>query len=88
MEIIITPTLPTSELFWGLNQIKYTEVLEKLEDLYKYKMIGVTDIAIVAYEWIMMIEKQKSPEFRKIQDQTIMKRLYGTQVVVKNQPWH
>lgn len=67
MEIIIAPALPTSELFWGLNQIKYTEVLEKLEDLYKYKMIGVTDIAIVAYE-LMMIEKQKSPEFRKIQD--------------------
>lgn len=50
MEIIVAPALPTSELFWGLNQIKYTEVLEKLEDLYKYKMIGVTDIAIVAYE--------------------------------------
>ena len=47
---VITPALPISELFWGLNQIKYTEVLEKLEDLYKYKMIGVTDTAIVAYE--------------------------------------
>lgn len=46
---VIAPALPTSELFWGLNQIKYTEVLEKLEDLYKYKMAGVTDISIVAY---------------------------------------
>lgn len=50
MEIIIAPALPIWELFWGLNQIKYTEVLEKLEDLYKYKMIGVTDIATVAYK--------------------------------------
>ena len=46
---VTTSALPTSELFWGLNQIKYTEVLEKLEDLYKYKMAGVTDTAIVAY---------------------------------------
>lgn len=50
MEMVIAPALPTSELFWGLNQIKYTEVLEKLEDLYKYKMIGVTDIVIVSYD--------------------------------------
>lgn len=46
---VIAPALPTSELLWGLNQIKYTEVLEKLEDLYKYKMVGVTDTAVVAY---------------------------------------
>ena len=46
---VTAPALPTSELFWGLNQIKYTEVLEKLEDLYKYKMAGVTDISTVAY---------------------------------------
>lgn len=50
MEIIIASALPTSELFWELNQIKYTEVLEKLEDLDKYKMTGVTDIANTAYE--------------------------------------